>query len=62
VFGDDVRTTQKELEKQLAELREIKQAIKAADTNNQTKAAENTGYHVAAGVNGAASHGHRRGR
>jgi hypothetical protein len=61
VEGANVAATQKRLDRLHDKLKDIHQAIKDADSNNQTAAA-GVGFHVVAGVNGAASNGHRRGR
>jgi hypothetical protein len=61
VYGDDVKTTQRALNQAVKELHEIKQAIKDADKAN-SKAHDKNAKDVTAGVNGAASNGHKRGR
>jgi hypothetical protein len=43
------------------DLQDIKQAVNQADNNNKTRTRQSTA-HFTAGVNGAASNGHRRGK
>lgn len=59
-FGDDVKTTTKELRDIQKEVKGLREDLKAADKNNQ-KGHDRNADRVTAGVNGAASSGHRRG-
>lgn len=61
VGADNIRRLERQFQLELAELREIKQAIKEADKKNQHGHKQNA-KDVTDGVNGAASNGHRRGR
>jgi hypothetical protein len=61
VFGDDVRTTQKHLDRLHHDLQEVKQAVHQAEKAND-RAHDRSAMAVKDGVNGAASAGHRHGR
>jgi hypothetical protein len=61
VFGEQLRDANKHLDKLEKQVHNLTQAVKDADKNNQ-KGHKDNADKVTAGVNGAASNGHRRGQ
>ena len=61
IEGDNIRSTQRKLDRQIDELREIKHAIHQANADNK-KAQDKNAKDVGDNINGAGHRGHRRGK